>query len=248
MRHAQPAVTARRRQQIVEAAVAVITEQGLHHLSLSEIEKKAGMSRGQLTYYFRTKEDILLAVFDHVLQMSYRRMSRDGGMPEPPEGGCHHEGDCPGELGSWELIALLFKALLVRPGPDPDFNTLQYTFLSQVGYREDFRQRLAALYEEWRGNMARGLGVDAERGALGRAVEPRLMATLVQAMLHGLVMQSAVDPGAFDGEQMLKLCLDVLGTYLGAGDGPGRQRAARKSPRPTNGRRKRDAADPATRG
>src|SRR2546425_12097990 len=53
-----------RRQQIVEAAVAVIAEQGIQNLSLSEIEKKIGMSRGQLTDYYKAKEEILLAVFD----------------------------------------------------------------------------------------------------------------------------------------------------------------------------------------
>ena len=36
-----------RREQIVEAAVAIITEQGLQNLSLSEIEKRAGMSRAR---------------------------------------------------------------------------------------------------------------------------------------------------------------------------------------------------------
>ncbi len=56
-----------RREQIVEAAVAIIAEQGIQNLSLSEIEKRAGMSRGQLTYYFPSKEDILLAVFDRPL-------------------------------------------------------------------------------------------------------------------------------------------------------------------------------------
>jgi AcrR family transcriptional regulator len=45
-----------RREQVVEAAVAVIAEQGIQNLSLSAIEQKAGMSRGQLTYYFPTKE------------------------------------------------------------------------------------------------------------------------------------------------------------------------------------------------
>ena len=58
-----------RRGQIVEAAVAVIAEQGLQHLSLSEIETRAGMSRGQLMYYFPTKEDILLAAFDRLIRM-----------------------------------------------------------------------------------------------------------------------------------------------------------------------------------
>src|ERR1700730_2360546 len=63
-----------RRAQIVEAAVAIIAEQGLDHLSLSAIEKRAGMSRGQLTYYFHTKEDILLAVFDQLLETMHLRM------------------------------------------------------------------------------------------------------------------------------------------------------------------------------
>src|ERR1700751_4655907 len=62
-----------RREQIIEAAVAIITKRGLENLSLSEIEKKAGMSRGQLTYYFPAKEDILLAVFDRMIEMMQRR-------------------------------------------------------------------------------------------------------------------------------------------------------------------------------
>ena len=60
--------------------VAVIAEQGLHNLSLSEIENKAGMKRGQLTYYFRHKEDILLAVFDRVIQLMYQRLGRPPGV------------------------------------------------------------------------------------------------------------------------------------------------------------------------
>ena len=62
-----------RREQIVDAAVDVIAEQGIQKLSLSEIEKKVGMSRGQLTYYFATKEDILLAVFDRLIAIMCQR-------------------------------------------------------------------------------------------------------------------------------------------------------------------------------
>ena len=60
-------ITFIRKEQIVDAAVCVIAQQGLQNFSLSEIEKKAHMSRGQLTYYFPAKEDILLAVFDRFL-------------------------------------------------------------------------------------------------------------------------------------------------------------------------------------
>src|SRR2546423_13840918 len=89
-----------RRTEIVEAAAAVIAEQGIQHLSLSEIEAKVGMSRGQLTYYFKAKEDILLAVFDRLLDLmcqknaeaEFDRLGWLGvgrailplGVPEPP--------------------------------------------------------------------------------------------------------------------------------------------------------------------
>ncbi|MBY0461465.1 MAG: TetR/AcrR family transcriptional regulator, partial [Gemmataceae bacterium] len=57
-------VAVARREQILEAAEAIIAGHGIQKLSLAQIEQRAGMSRGQLTYYFPTKESILLAVFD----------------------------------------------------------------------------------------------------------------------------------------------------------------------------------------
>jgi AcrR family transcriptional regulator len=190
-----------RRAQIVEAAVAVIAEQGLQNLSLSEIETKAGMSRGQLTYYFPTKEDILLAVFDRLLEHMCQRIGTPAGQ------------ECQ-EAGGWDWVEHLFGSLLTSPPVSPEFGCLQYTFLSQIGHREDLRLRLARLYEEWRSHMSQGLAADLSRRPAARPVSPRAMATLVQAILHGLGMQRAADPNAFDEHEMLELCLDVLGSYL----------------------------------
>src|SRR5689334_10705526 len=92
-----------RRGQIVEAAVAVIAERGLQHLSLSAIEKRAGMSRGQLTYYFPAKEEILLAVFDRLLQLLHRRAHGEGGA-------C----TAPGANG-WESVRHFLTLFLLHP-------------------------------------------------------------------------------------------------------------------------------------
>ena len=194
-----------RREQIVQAAVSIIAEQGLQNLSLSEIEKKAGMSRGQLTYYFPAKEDILLAVFDRLIEMMHARNSAG------PEG--EDAGHCHGAGEGWERVAFLLKKLLLEPPEFPEFGPLQYTFLSQMGHREDFRERLANLYEEWRGYMARDLADDLKRRP-GKKASPRAMATLVQAILHGLFIQRAADPNSYDHQEVLDLCLDMLGGYL----------------------------------
>src|SRR4051812_27232076 len=108
----------RRREEIIEAAVAIIAEQGLPHLSLSAIEEKAGMSRGQLTYYFPTKEDILLAVFDRLIDMMHRRAQAG---EDPP--GCALPG------GGWERISAFLRCFLLQPPEAAEFHALQYTFL-----------------------------------------------------------------------------------------------------------------------
>jgi len=190
-----------RREQVVEAAVAIIAEQGIQKLSLSAIEERTHMARGHLTYYFPTKEDILLAVFDHLVETMRRRV----GVTECKE--FDHS-------SSWPIIEYLLRMILVVPPANPTFGPLQYTFLAQMSHRADFRERLAALYEEWRSNMSGGLTKDLEAVDDPPPFPPRALATFVQALLHGLAMQRAVDPDAFDREQVLELCLDVLGSYL----------------------------------
>jgi AcrR family transcriptional regulator len=226
-----------RRQQIVEAAVAVISEQGIQNLSLSEIEKKAGMSRGQLTYYFPAKEEILLAVFDRVLQLMYQRIGCPAETAAVP---------CAQQSG-WDWVRHLLTTLFLQPPVSPEFGCLQFTFLSQVGHRDDFRRRLATLYEEWRSNMAMGLAVDLSKRPRRRPVSPRALATLVQAILHGLGMQAAADPGAFDRQEMVDLCLDVLGNYLWRPVRPANHRQVRPNKRKPTPVPARAAAPPASR-
>src|SRR5262249_3322443 len=88
------------------------------------------------------------------------------------------------------------------------------TFLSQIGHRADFRERLANLYEEWRGHMAADLAIDLVGHPARKHVSPRALATLIQAILHGLAMQYAADPEVCPPEEVLHLCLDILGNYL----------------------------------
>jgi hypothetical protein len=63
--------------------------------------------------------------------------------------------------------------------------------------------------------LAEGLAADLAAAGRRPAASPRAIATLILGMLHGLGMQRAADPDAFDPEEMLQLCADALGSYLG---------------------------------
>jgi AcrR family transcriptional regulator len=193
-----------RREQIVEAAVAIIAERGLQRLSLSEIENRVDMSRGQLTYYFKTKEAILLAVFDRLVELMHQAQGQD----KAAETACW-------EPATWEeVVQWVLGKILELPPAHPEFGALQHTFLSQISHREDFRLRLASLYGEWRGHMAAILGSQYGRGPGDKTFPARSLASLIQALFHGIAMQVAADPNAVDRHEILQLCLDMVGTYL----------------------------------
>jgi AcrR family transcriptional regulator len=193
-------IARQRREQIVEAAVEIITTQGLHNLSLSKIETLAGMKRGQLTYYFPTKEDILLAVFDRLLLLMIQQL---------------HDGQCLDERHGippiWEGIQHMLKQILLAQPVGREFHALQYTFLAQIAHREDFREKLASSYGEWRQVLGAHWQVSAKPSApLANQVSGRTICSLFQALVMGLTVQLAADPNAFDRTEMLTLCIGVL--------------------------------------
>ena len=195
----------RRREQIIEAAVAIIAEEGIQNLSLSAIEDRSDTSRGQLTYYFPAKEDILLAVFDHMIEVMTRRAEGDAS-----------KSGCPMTVAGWERMVAMLTSFILHPPEVPEFHALQYTFLSLVGHRDDYRDRLANLYEHWRSYAVADLAKEVEALPDDRPrVSVRTLASFIQAVLHGLAMQRAADPAAYDREEMRHLVLTLLSGYLG---------------------------------
>ena len=49
--------------QIIDAAVIVIAENGYHQAQVSKIAKQAGVADGTIYLYFKNKEDILISLF-----------------------------------------------------------------------------------------------------------------------------------------------------------------------------------------
>ena len=59
-----------RRNQILDAAVATFSRKGFHQATIEDIRLEAGLSRGAVYHYFKTKEDII----DGIRQRSARQV------------------------------------------------------------------------------------------------------------------------------------------------------------------------------
>jgi AcrR family transcriptional regulator len=64
----RPDVSEERKDQILEAASEVFAEKGVHESRMDDIVEKSGLSKGTLYWYFKSKDDILIGIFDRMFQ------------------------------------------------------------------------------------------------------------------------------------------------------------------------------------
>ena len=57
-----------RRQQIIDAATQTLIEGGSSSLVLRDVADQIGITHGNLQYYFPTKDDLLIAIFDQAVE------------------------------------------------------------------------------------------------------------------------------------------------------------------------------------
>jgi AcrR family transcriptional regulator len=74
-----------RRAEILRSAVAAFRRRGYHGASVDEIARTLGMTKGNLYYYFESKEDILFFCHDWSLDIlldRLREVQKEGGSPD----------------------------------------------------------------------------------------------------------------------------------------------------------------------
>jgi len=61
----RPDVSKARKEQIVNAATTIFAWQGFHAARMEDIAREAGLSKGTIYLYFRSKDDVSAAILDH---------------------------------------------------------------------------------------------------------------------------------------------------------------------------------------
>lgn len=189
---------ARRREQIVAAAKEIIAREGIHRFSLGRLEKQVGMARGHLTYYYPTKEAILLAVFDKMLADMKEQMPAEAekcGGPQPMTGRMS------------EALPFIFSFSHSDQPGHRDFLSLVWTFFAQMNHRPDYRDKLASANAGWRQMLATDYAGSVPDPP---PAKPESVASVLMALITGLDGQLAADPNAFDRSDMAALCIRLL--------------------------------------
>ena len=79
---ARPDVSTERKNQILDTATAVFARRGFHQARMDDIVQESGLSKGAIYWYFKSKDDIILALaqrfFDPEVADIQARLSQEG--------------------------------------------------------------------------------------------------------------------------------------------------------------------------
>jgi AcrR family transcriptional regulator len=70
----RPDVSDERKNQILDAASNVFTRLGFHKARMDDIVEESGLSKGALYWYYKSKDDLIFAIFDRMFEREFETL------------------------------------------------------------------------------------------------------------------------------------------------------------------------------
>src|ERR1700686_5485686 len=70
----RPDVSEERKSQILEAAIEVFARLGFHQSRMDDIAGQAGLSKGELYLYYKSKDAIIAALLQHLFAKEFKQL------------------------------------------------------------------------------------------------------------------------------------------------------------------------------
>ena len=190
-----------KKKNIILAAVQVFSQKGYAGSRIIDVARAAGIGKGTVYEYFKSKEDLFFAVFQEVMQESEISMATAAVESESISKRLTIIGDTL--IGAW-LDKLELYSLVMEFWSATTASTSRDQFKSsfQAGYQA-FRQTLAALIRE---------GI--ETGEFSPDCHPIAVASGLIGMWDALLLQAWLD-NTFDALASSRECVAVMLRGLG---------------------------------
>jgi TetR/AcrR family transcriptional repressor of bet genes len=183
-----------RRAQLIEATIDSIARYGFARTTLADVARRAKVSQGIVSFYFRSKQELLLATLRHMVR-EYEAYS---------DGAVRRAGPSPAARLDAMVAADFDPAVASRKHV-----TVWYAFWGETRWRQDFLDlctRWAGEYQERTRAMVQQV-IDAGGYA---GLDAAAIARGLNAMIDGLWLNILLDPKACDRKEALRTCRTYL--------------------------------------
>ena len=188
-----PDISTLRKNQILDAALAVFARLGFHEARMDDIVQASGLSKGALYWYFKSKEDIILAIsqrlFSTDIEQLEETLAAEGSVSERLLQLMRIRAQGLQEMSS--VIAILFEFYAAALHQDEVRQLIQRYF-------QGFQELLVALIQQ---------GIDRDEFRAVNAIET---AIALDSLFEGLVVRWLIDPQAVQWETQIESSLRMI--------------------------------------
>lgn len=191
----------RRRQDLVEATLAVVADSGVRAATVRAIAERAGVTQGLIRHHFQTKEDLVAAAYAHHMT----RMTA----------AVWDVAATKGETAQARLSRFV-AAALTPPVMAPRGVALWAGFLTEALHDPALLGIHEKTYLAFR-DLLETLIADAlrEAGKPAGAAQRRRLAIACNALIDGLWLEGAALPGHFAPDEIVRTGLDSVSALIG---------------------------------
>src|SRR5271157_124056 len=189
----RPNVSDERKAQILSAAESVFTKKGFDEARMDDIAEKTGLSKGTLYLYFKSKDDLIIAILDRIFQREFRQLEN------------LKEAETSSSDAIWKLTDLVTKDIIdvLRLIP------ILYGFLA-LAFRNKYVQRALKEYENRYLNILIPIVQQGVDSGEFRQVNASEVAIAAFAIIEGTLLLWVYDKSIIDPERHIRSGMKLL--------------------------------------
>jgi AcrR family transcriptional regulator len=166
-----------RREQLLVATYSVFAKQGFAETSLADIAAAAEFSKAMVIYYFKSKENLLVAAFEWITSGILERLQM-----------C-----CTGMDAAEPMLRAQLEQLFISTKRNRRFYHVYLDFLAQSVHNVRLESITGRFYEEAIRILGQTIATGVEQGVFRPPMAPLEASSICGAMMDGLQMQWLFD-------------------------------------------------------
>ncbi len=183
----RPNVSEQRRGQIMEAAQAIFARLGFHKARMEDIAREAGVSKGTLYWYYRSKDALIAAILDRIFSREIRSLRTALGADEP-------------------VAERLFKLARASVRHMLDLHImapLMFEFYALAARNGQVRESLKRYYAAYQADLAHLITEGVQRGEFRPDLNAETVARNIIAMFEGSILLWVINPESINLEEQV---------------------------------------------
>jgi AcrR family transcriptional regulator len=197
----RPDVSEERKSQILEAALAVFARLGFQQTRMDDIANQAGLSKGALYLYYKSKDAIIAALLEYFFTQEFKRLQKFIAVERQES------------ISISEQLITFSREIASTLDWMQQFIPIAFEFYALAGRDQNVRQFLKDYYTSYQKELAHLIEHGIARGEF-RAIDAQITATALVALYEGLALLYFIDPQTLQRTEQVETAVRLLLTGI----------------------------------